>query len=500
MATRLCVRPGLQFVLPDRCRITTAPAAQSHASKFFYNPDSDLNLITFPSETKDEDTYAYNDDDAMTEVKMDKSTEVLASLVYTRDSDGQVKKTTFKGLPGVEVTEDTYDENNRLTKYGTTEYKYDAANNPTKEASTENKFNEGDELEKGGTVAYSYDELGERTKATPEKSPVTTYGYDQAGDLTSVERPKEGEVAEIKDAYAYNGEGLRTSQTISGTTSYFAWDTTEGIPLILNDGTNNYIYGPGGLPIEQINTGGTTQYLHHDQAGSTRLLTGSTGTVEGKCTYSAYGTPTCEGTATTPLGYDAQYTSTDTGLIYLRARTYDPATAQFLSVDPLEEISGAPYNYAGDNPVNYGDAVGLLWTPVAGGAGGADAACGLTVEIPGVDIGTCGAAAGATAAAAGIALAHSIAGEESGNDEGEAELHAKEAERESCGNPAEPPGSKFEWKGKGPEGSNEGSWYDPDNDESLYPHLGENSHGPHYDYQGPSGRYRIYPDGEIEPK
>ena len=33
--------------------------------------------------------------------------------------------------------------------------------------------------------------------------------------------------------------------------------------------------------------------------------------------------------------FDAQYTSTDTGLIYLRNRVYDPATAQFLSADPL---------------------------------------------------------------------------------------------------------------------------------------------------------------------
>jgi RHS repeat-associated protein len=87
--------------------------------------------------------------------------------------------------------------------------------------------------------------------------------------------------------------------------------------------------------VEQISSGGTVTYLHHDQQGSTRLLTGSTGTVIGKCTYGAYGTPTCEGTTITPLGYDAQYTSTDTGLIYLRARTYDPKTAQFLSVDPL---------------------------------------------------------------------------------------------------------------------------------------------------------------------
>jgi uncharacterized protein RhaS with RHS repeats len=61
-------------------------------------------------------------------------------------------------------------------------------------------------------------------------------------------------------------------------------------------------------------------YLHHDQQGSTRLITSSTGKVEWKCSYSPYGTPTCEGTATTPLGYDGQYSSSDTGLIYLRSR------------------------------------------------------------------------------------------------------------------------------------------------------------------------------------
>jgi hypothetical protein len=76
-----------------------------------------------------------------------------------------------------------------------------------------------------------------------------------------------------------DGEGLRASQTISGATSYPVWDVSGSMPLLLNGGSNNFVYGPGGLPIEQISNGGTVSYLHHDQAGSTRLLTRSTGTV-----------------------------------------------------------------------------------------------------------------------------------------------------------------------------------------------------------------------------
>jgi RHS repeat-associated protein len=120
--------------------------------------------------------------------------------------------------------------------------------------------------------------------------------------------------------------------------------------------------GRGGQNIfEQINnSSGEVLYLHHDQQGSTRLLTGSTGKVEGSFTYGPYGETTGHtGTATTPLGYDAQYTSSDTGLIYLRNRVYDPKTAQFLTVDPAVAFTGEPYSYASDNPLNESDPTGL---------------------------------------------------------------------------------------------------------------------------------------------
>jgi hypothetical protein len=45
--------------------------------------------------------------------------------------------------------------------------------------------------------------------------------------------------------------------------------------------------------VEQINNSTEkVQYLHHDQASSTRLITGSTGHIEGFYTYDAYGNKT----------------------------------------------------------------------------------------------------------------------------------------------------------------------------------------------------------------
>jgi RHS repeat-associated protein len=338
-----------------------------NTTQFAYNANSELNRTTFPASTEDVDKYEYNQADQMSSQTMARGTTKLASYGYGHDNDNQVNAiTNHNGEAGAEKTAYEYDANNRLTKVaGATVYEYNADNDPTKINSGAYSYNAADELEKGAGVTYAYNEEGQRTKTTPEKGPAATYGYNQAGELTSVERPEGEGSPKIEDAYAYNGEGLRASQTISGTTSNFAWNATEGVPLVLSDGTNSYIYGPGGIPLEQINNSqGKALYLHHDQQGSTRLLTNSTGKVEGGCSYSPYGTSTCEGAATTPLGFDGQYTNSDTGLIYLRAREYDPSTAQFLSVDPAEPITRAPYTYASDNPLNHSDPTGLgEWEP-----------------------------------------------------------------------------------------------------------------------------------------
>jgi RHS repeat-associated protein len=165
--------------------------------------------------------------------------------------------------------------------------------------------------------------------------------------------------------YTYDGTGLRATKTVNDTTSHFAYDLSSGTPLILTDGTTDYVYGPGGLPIEQVTGSGSPIYLSQDQLGSTRLLTNSSGAVVGTYSYDPAGNITSEtGTATTNLLFAGQYLDQESGLYWMRARYYDPTTSQFISVDPLNTGVASPYSYVVGNPVNFTDPSGAL-TPTA---------------------------------------------------------------------------------------------------------------------------------------
>jgi RHS repeat-associated protein len=155
------------------------------------------------------------------------------------------------------------------------------------------------------------------------------------------------------------GHALRASKTTGATTTTFVYDTAGGMPLILNDGASSYLYGPGGVLFEQITTAGVVTYLHTDQLGSIRMITNTRGASAGTASYTAYGTRTTTGT-TSAFGYAGQYTDTETGLQWDRARYYDPTTAQFLTRDPLEAETGAPYSYAGNDPIDNSDPTGLF--------------------------------------------------------------------------------------------------------------------------------------------
>jgi len=340
----------------------------SRSDTFGYNPDSQLTSITYPAEVKYEDKYVYNEAGEMTELKLIKSGETIGYQAYTRDNDGRLTKTINHAFPGVVTWEYKYDENGRLTEGGGLGYEYDKANNPTKiEGKGPYAYNAADELEKGPEATYTYNEDGRRTETKPTTGPATTYGYDQVGNLTSVKRAEEGEIKKIEDSYTYDGENLRESQTINGTTSDLTWDTAEEVPRILSDESNYYVYGPDNLAIEQI-TGGATHWLHYDQQGSMRAIINGKGEIEAAYTFNPFGSLNSTSHANNSfLRYDGEYMSTDNGLLYLRARTYDPSTGQFLSVDPALQSTGEPYAYTRDDPLDMIDPTGeqppFVWPP-----------------------------------------------------------------------------------------------------------------------------------------
>jgi RHS repeat-associated protein len=158
-------------------------------------------------------------------------------------------------------------------------------------------------------------------------------------------------------AVDFSGHALTYQPT--ATTSQFTWDVSGSVPQLLEDHSNYYLYGPnvGSGPVEQISISGSTPtYLISDTTG-VREQIGSTGSVVGSMKYDTYGNRCSTCTISTPFGFEGGYTD-PTGLVYLVHRYYDPATSQFLSVDPAVGETGTPYAYTSGDPVNRSDPSG----------------------------------------------------------------------------------------------------------------------------------------------
>jgi RHS repeat-associated protein len=344
-----------------------------HTSSFAYDPDGDHTGTTYPNGIKGAFDYDQTDRVVTMSYIGGSSSQgggpTLMSFDYTRNSLGQVsavstggpaETTSYSYTPINQLSEDnkapfTYDHADDLVQLSKTDITYDIAN----EAVTESG---------GGASSLVYDVRGNRIQQTGH-SPQS-YGYDQANRLIAF-----GSHA----TYAYDGTGLRSGKVVNGTPQSFAWDLAEGMPLLLADGTSQFIYGPNGQPLEQIASNGTVLWFHQDQLGSTRALTNSSGVLAARYGFSPYGQrpgddPGDKGAAAiTPLLFARQYTDAESGLQYMRARYYDPSAGQFLTRDPLNLVTRSPYLYASGDPVNRTDATGAYDESADAGTGGGDA-------------------------------------------------------------------------------------------------------------------------------
>ena len=189
----------------------------------------------------------------------------------------------------------------------------------------------------------------------------------------------------VNDSYAYDGNGVRTSTTpATGSATWYLYDPSTAVPQLLSTSTYNqststwsawnYVYGFGDAPIAQVNvTTSEVDLLSADAMGDVRAVEAMSGTNGGTLVnytaYDSFGQPTNAGglTGTTTgypepcdFGFGGGYTD-ETGLVYLVHRYFDPVTGQFLSVDPLNDRTGAGYSYAGDDPLDGTDPSGLLF-------------------------------------------------------------------------------------------------------------------------------------------
>ncbi len=128
-------------------------------------------------------------------------------------------------------------------------------------------------------------------------------------------------VNSVTTTFAYRGDGLRDSRTVGGNTTTFTWDIAGGLPVVLDDG-NQYVYGAG--LTAQTQSGNWYFYLA-DGLGSTMAVVNASGVVQDSYTYDVYGVPTKTGSLANEFDFAGQQTD-GTGLQYLRARYYDPAT------------------------------------------------------------------------------------------------------------------------------------------------------------------------------
>jgi RHS repeat-associated protein len=341
---------------------------KANKTTFGYDANSNVVTETLPTGTGVVDQYSYDNADGQLGITSKKGTTTLAGFTYTRDGAEQVATSTTSGITEAAQAY-AYTPLEQLKTSGPTtapvSYAYDAGDNLTARGNASTlSYDAGNQLcwqaastvsnpscgtVPTGATTFTYDGNGNRTKSTTG-STSTAYAFDEANRLTGY-----GTTV----TYTYDGDSLRLAKTVSGTAQHFVWDHVTNTPQLLADATNKYVYGPNDLPLEQVN-GTTVTWLHHDQLGSTRLLTSSTGANVGSYTYDPYGkTATKTGTVATPLEYAGQYTDSESGFVYMRARYYDPATGQFLSRDPLEDQTQQAYSYASGNPVNVTDPTGL---------------------------------------------------------------------------------------------------------------------------------------------
>jgi RHS repeat-associated protein len=310
--------------------------------------------------------YGYDNADRLNSVIAKKGATTLGSFTYVLDANGnRLTMVDFNG-----TTAYTYDALDRLTSItypsgmpSVVSYTYDAAGNRLSMTSA------------GNNTAYTYD-VANRLITTSIGGSTTNYSWDANGNLLT--RGSEAfswdEAKRLvgwtnganSASYAYDGDGVRLNRTYNGTVTAYLQDLAASLPVVLRETTNSvfsdYVYGKDLI----LSAGVAVNYYYSDALGSTRLLADGSGTISDRYTYDAFGAIRSHtGASPTSFTFAGEQADPEAGLIYLRARYYDPIIGRFISPDAWKGKASQPqtlnrYVYVTNNPINQIDPTGAM--------------------------------------------------------------------------------------------------------------------------------------------
>ena len=241
----------------------------------------------------------------------------------------------------------------------------------------------GDSYDYEGAVTYAWTPLttnpelvtlSSSTAASPTFTPtkageyrfslVVTDGASVAStaDIVTVSVVKE--LPATTTSFTYDGNGDRVKQTKDSVDTHYVVDSTIDLERVLMETTGaNTTYMVYGHDLLYTIDGSGPHYQHNDSLGSVVAITDSTGAVEQMYDYDVFG----ELRAATGSSMN-RYTFTGeeadaSGLMYLRARYYEPTTGRFTGRDPFPADAKDTqtinrYVYVKNNPTNYVDPAG----------------------------------------------------------------------------------------------------------------------------------------------
>jgi len=233
----------------------------------------------------------------------------------------------------------------------------------------------------GGTTTFAYDANG--NLRSRKGTSWSCYAWNPDGLLSSVTSIAMGSTScdaptspQTVQTYRYDGLGRRL-KVEGATSSTWTLSIFSGQDVVFEKddagSVTKYVIAAG-LRIAKITPAGVQYYLG-DHLGSTRKILDSARTERYSVDYQPFGKPySTSGPDPDPYKFTSEKHDDPTGLVYLRARQYDPDLGRFVSADPVLGSLAVPqtlnrYAYVVNNPLKYTDPSGEFINLIAAGIG-----------------------------------------------------------------------------------------------------------------------------------